>query len=364
MTAPQAIILDSDHLNPAVDALTSGQVVGMPTETVYGLAGNAFDAAAVTKIFATKERPSFDPLIVHVASDLKSVEELSRAKVIDLNACSLGMKTITQKLMDAFWPGPLTMVLPKSSQIPDLVTSGLDRVGVRMPAHPVAQKLLHQVRLPLAAPSANRFGRISPTTATHVMEELGDRIPYIIDGGACDIGVESTVVAIDDAQIWLLRPGKISAYELQQTAGVPVIEAPSEHEKASPGMLASHYAPKKPLYILPDFTTAAYFTPLKNQPTSFALMITVGSGSTELKALGDQGLAPVKTLILSADEDSTQVARQLFAAMRTLDASQADFLITNDIQATGGLWPAISDRVRRAATKAPSDLKHGKEQHP
>jgi L-threonylcarbamoyladenylate synthase len=182
------------------------------------------------------------------------------------------------------------------------------------------------------------------------MDELGDRIPYIIDGGACEIGVESTVVAIDEGQIWLLRPGKVSTNELHDAAGVPVQTAPSQHEKASPGMLASHYAPKKPLYILSDFTHAADFAPLKNHPTSFALMITVGSGDAELSALAAQGMHPLDTIVLSTNNDSTQVARQLFAAMRTLDATTADMLITNNIKAIGGLWPAISDRIRRAST--------------
>jgi L-threonylcarbamoyladenylate synthase len=351
MTAKIAIIINPSDLSPAIDAVASGDVVGMPTETVYGLAGNAFDAKAVTKIFASKERPSFDPLIVHVSPDLTSVESLSNAGIINASALSSRMTFITQKLMDSFWPGPLTLILPKSNKIPDLVTSGLERVGVRMPSHPVAQKLLRQCGKPLAAPSANRFGRISPTTANHVMEELGDRIPVIIDGGACDIGVESTVVAVDEQQIWLLRPGKISAEELTKASGVPVTTAPSEHEKASPGMLASHYAPKKPLYMLPDFAKAGDFAPLRKHPHSFALMITCGHGNAELQSLKSQGLIPMQTIVLSPDNDAAQVARQLFSAMRMLDASSADILLTNEIGALDNLWPAINDRVRRASTK-------------
>ena len=203
MTSPVAQILTASECALAVDCLRSGDIVGMPTETVYGLAGNAFDANAVAKIFAAKERPSFDPLIVHVAKDLSSVAKLGLAKIIHPQSMTPSMIRITDALIQKFWPGPLTIILPKHSKIPDLVTSGLDRVGVRMPAHELAQQLLKATGLPLAAPSANRFGRISPTTAQHVAEELGTKIKYIVDGGSCTVGIESTVVTVDEDCIWI-----------------------------------------------------------------------------------------------------------------------------------------------------------------
>jgi L-threonylcarbamoyladenylate synthase len=350
MTQGKAKILDSHDISAAVKALQAGDVVGMPTETVYGLAGNAFDVAAVTKIFAAKERPSFDPLIVHVSADKTSVERLASAELIDTVAMSPGMTRITESLIRAFWPGPLTMILPKHHKIPDLVTSGLDRVGLRMPAHAVAQKLLTESKCPLAAPSANRFGRISPTTAAHVFDELGDRISWIIDGGPCDVGVESTVVAVDDEQIWLLRPGKISAAELANCSGVAVTRAPNIHEKASPGMLASHYAPKKTMRIISDLKTVKNLTPAGADPKRFSLLVLSGDGVPELAALKAFGMAPVAINCLSPKGDASEAARRLFSAMRTLDQSECDFILTTSAPSSEGLWLAIMDRVTRAAT--------------
>ena len=217
-----AAILTKTNLGPACDALQRGEVVAIPTETVYGLAAVAWDSAAVTKIFAAKERPLFDPLIVHVPQTWRTIRELGSHRVVDESKVTAGMGRIAEALMEAFWPGPLTLILPRHESIPDLVTSGLDRVGVRMPAHPVAADLLTMLNAPLAAPSANRFGRISPTTSSHVMSELGDRIPYIVEGGACEVGVESTVALVEDQRIVLLRPGKISAGDLTRASGVAV----------------------------------------------------------------------------------------------------------------------------------------------
>ena len=350
MTQGKAKILDSQDISAAVKAIQSGDVVAMPTETVYGLAGNAFDVAAVTKIFEAKERPSFDPLIVHVNTDKTSVQRLADAELIDVLAMSPGMTRITESLIKTFWPGPLTIILPKHRKVPDLVTSGLDRVGLRMPAHPLAQQLLRDSGLPLAAPSANRFGRISPTTAAHVFDELGDRISWIIDGGPCEVGVESTVVAIDDDQIWLLRPGKISADELAKSASVAVTRAPNVHEKASPGMLASHYAPKKTMRIISDLKTVANLIPAGADPKRFSLLVLFGDGATELAALKTLGLIPIAINRLTPAGDANEAARSLFSAMRTLDQSEGDFILTTTAPSSEGLWLAIMDRVTRAST--------------
>lgn len=346
MTPPKAKVLSGGAIQPAVDALLSGDVIGMPTETVYGLAGNAFDPSAVTKIFAAKARPSFDPLIVHVPTTLNSAQSLSAARILDGSRISPDMAKIINKLAEAFWPGPLTMILPKHADIPDLVTSGLDRVGVRMPSHPLAQKLLTECGRPLAAPSANRFGRISPTTAEHVMDELGDRIPFIVDGGSCEVGVESTVIAVDEDRIWLLRPGKIGMNELAACVNVPVVRAPSVHEKASPGMLASHYAPKKPMLLIQDWNQL----PATIKGKSIDLLVTAGDGSKELQVLKTKAIVPGRTAFLSIGSNPKEAAQKLFAAMRDLDSSSSDLILATSVPSTDGLWLAIEDRMRRAST--------------
>jgi L-threonylcarbamoyladenylate synthase len=353
MTRLPAKILFFENGSPAVDALRAGEVVGMPTETVYGLAGNAFDGTAVTKIFEAKERPSFDPLIVHVSDDLNSVSKLAGAGIVDSTSMSPSMIKITDSIMREFWPGPLTIILPKNDRIPDLVTSGLGRVGIRMPAHVVAQKLLKACGLPLAAPSANRFGRISPTTAQHVFEELGDRIPYIIDGGRCEIGVESTVISVDEDCIWLLRPGKISGDDLAKCAGIVVKPALSIHEKASPGMLASHYAPQKPMHLIGDLTLGSASLPAGARDKKVALLIASGDGCAEAAFLAQLHVKPVATFLLTPRGIDSEAAQSLFAGMRELDKSPAEIILASAVPSTKGLWLAISDRMRRASTKNP-----------
>ena len=351
MISTTAKLLSADDCVLAVDALRSGNIVGMPTETVYGLAGNAFDADVVAKIFSAKERPSFDPLIVHVADNLNSVTKLGSAKIISPESMTPSMIKIADALIQKFWPGPLTIILPKNPKIPDLVTSGLDQVGVRMPAHEVAQKLLKACGLPLAAPSANRFGRISPTTALHVADELGTKIPYIVDGGRCAIGIESTVVAVDDDCIWILRPGKISGTELEACAGVPVKSALAVHERASPGMLASHYAPKKSMYIVQDWSQFLGSLPTDAHTKSMALLVTSGDGNHEKKQLAANRIKPVVTLLLTPNGLDNEAAKGLFAAMRELDKSSAEVIVASSTPSSDGLWLAIKDRMQRASTK-------------
>jgi L-threonylcarbamoyladenylate synthase len=345
MSDPRAQLLTPGNLDLAITALCRGGVVAIPTETVYGLAGNARNPEAVSKIFQAKERPSFDPLIVHVQLALNSIERLSAAKIIDRSLISDQTRGVFDALAKAFWPGPLTIIVPKHAEISDLVTSGLNQVGIRMPAHPLAQQILARTGLPLAAPSANRFGRISPTTAQHVMDELGDRIPYVVDGGACDIGIESTVIALDDTKIWLLRPGKISAEELKNAAGIPVERAPTVHEKASPGMLASHYAPRKPLYLIHNLIDL----PEQVRANSFDLLVVSGEQTPTLTSLASERLSPVRVMALSERGDPLEAARRLFSTMRTLDDSAGKAIIATAIPKEEGLWLAIMDRLRRAS---------------
>jgi len=355
----RARILEESEIELAARAIRGGELVGMPTETVYGLAGNAFDVDAVTKIFTVKERPSFDPLIVHVADNMKSVEALHAAGIIDIKLLSNDELALTNSLIKEFWPGPLTIILPKGPKIPDLVTSGLSSVGIRMPAHPLAQKLLKICGMPLAAPSANRFGRISPTTSAHVDHELGDRIPFILEGGPCAVGVESTVITIgtnnnsphqNKSQIWLIRPGKISSSELQPFTLNPVELAKTEHEKASPGMLLSHYAPQRKMICLESnqFDDLIAKQTAKSKSLRIGLLVPAGDGSRELKILSDKGLQAHHTILLSPSRSDQEAARNLFAGLRALDNGDIDLIITGIPPTFGGLWLAISDRLKRA----------------
>ncbi len=223
-------------LEHAAALLRGGGTVAIPTETVYGLAANAFDPEAVLRIFTTKQRPSFDPLIVHIG------------RRTDVQRVVKELPPGAERLMEAFWPGPLTLVLPKRAEVPDVVTSGLDTVGVRMPAHPLTLDLLHRLDLPLAAPSANPFGYVSPTTAQHVADQLGESIPYILDGGPCEVGVESTIIGWEHEGWKLYRPGGVAVEAIEQVIG-RVGAAVKPVLPVAPGMLESHYAPRKPVFV-------------------------------------------------------------------------------------------------------------------
>ena len=357
----RAKLLSENDLGVAVAALNEGELVAIPTETVYGLAANALNPDAVAKIFSTKDRPTFDPLIVHVWRDLNTIEALTNAKIIDSSRLSPSVRNLADKLFATFWPGPLTIILPKHSAIPELVTSGLDRVGVRMPSHPLAQKLLTLCKLPLAAPSANRFGRISPTTPKHVDEELGTKINFILDGGTCDIGVESTVIALEEniqsgdlkkASIWLIRPGKITINELENSTHSSVQLAKPEHEKASPGMLTSHYAPLKPMLSIEAFKKSNSSMVLHDlSDKKIGLLVPSGSGTTETETLKKLGITIKKTVLLSPRGVDEEAAKNLFSSMRLLDGSDVDVIIAGNSPSNAGLWLAISDRLTRACRR-------------
>ena len=302
----------------SAEFLRRGEIVALPTETVYGLACDALNADAAAKVFAAKERPSFDPLIVHVA-DATWIEALSNV--------TGAAETLAHKLADAFWPGPLTMVLPAKDLVPDLVRSGLPTVALRCSAHPVMAAVVGELGRPLAAPSANRFGRISPVTAQDVIEELDGRIPLVLDGGPCRHGLESTIVAVEESRLVLLRPGPITAEELSEFA--PVERAARDGNVAAPGMLESHYAPRTPLSLWPDDA------PL---PADAAT-----SGLLAFGAVGP-GFAAVEVL----PSDPTDAAPLFFGALRRLDASGVRRIYAREIPESG-LGMAIMDRLRRAA---------------
>jgi L-threonylcarbamoyladenylate synthase len=227
----------SSDIAKAAEILRKNELAAIPTETVYGLGGNALNRDAVVRIFEAKERPFFDPLIVHVASKEAAIE---LAKEVPEAA---------EKLMDAFWPGPLTLVLPKRDMIPDLVTSGLPTVGLRVPNQSLTLELLRTLDFPLAAPSANPFGYVSPTSAQHVHDQLGEKIPFILDGGETTVGVESTIVGFENDQPVVYRLGGLSVEEIEVIVGRVEVKVNASSDPKAPGMLKSHYAPKHKLYL-------------------------------------------------------------------------------------------------------------------
>jgi Sua5/YciO/YrdC/YwlC family protein len=308
----------------AKQILTDGNLVAIPTETVYGLAGNALNDQAVAKIFEAKNRPSFDPLILHTDSfeKLKTfVKEFSQP---------------LEKLAKAFWPGPLTLLLPKKEIISDLVTAGLERVAVRVPQHPVALKLLGELDFPLAAPSANPFGYISPTQAGHVQAQLGDKIQYILDGGACQVGLESTIVGMEEDQIVVYRLGGLDLLEIEKIVGKVEVRSHSSSNPAAPGLLKSHYAPRKPFLVgdlerlIPEYLEKGERFAVLSLARNFPLPVDFPQYQ------------------LSNVADLAEAARHLFGYMRSLDESDVHVILA-EWMPEEGLGRAINDRLRRAA---------------
>jgi len=328
----------TDAVREACALLRAGEIVALPTETVYGLAADAFNPAAVAKVFAAKERPSFDPLIVHIASrgDLKNV-----ALVPEDVAETVG------KLTAAFWPGPLTLILPKHADVPDLVTSGLPTVAVRQSAHPVFRAINKELGRPIAAPSANRFGRISPTSASAVEKELGGRIPLVIDAGACAEGVESTIISIEPRDgkkpiFRLHRAGPVTKEQLQEFGKVEKVKERAGDLPHAPGQLPSHYAPLTPLTLL---ASPEDFEPEPGK--KYGLLSYRGKDDSPYVTLHDwdvvEALSPGSGKLAEA-------AIRLFFVMRLLDEAGLDEIIAEPVSETG-LGVAIMDRLRRAAAK-------------
>jgi L-threonylcarbamoyladenylate synthase len=314
-----SVIIGTD-LHRAQELLCAGGIVAIPTETVYGLAANAYDEAAVLKIFQAKDRPSFDPLIVHVRD---------RAHVDQVVA---HIPPEAEALMAKFWPGPLTLVLPKHLRIPDIVTSGLDTVGVRMPAHSLTLELLRSLDFPLAAPSANPFGYVSPTTAQHVADQLGDKLAYILDGGPCTVGVESTIVGWEDEQCVLYRAGGVPVEAIEAVIG-KVGSAQRKVLPVAPGMIESHYAPRKPVFV-----------------GDVVQLIRENPGERIAVISFSEPYNVWRSEVLSVERDMNEAARKLFAVLRTLDASEAEVILA-EVFPDAGLGRAINDRLRRAAAK-------------
>lgn len=326
-------------VHEACALLQAGEVVALPTETVYGLAADAFNPAAVAKVFAAKERPSFDPLIIHIARRA----DLARVAVVPAE-----IEETVHKLTAAFWPGPLTLILPRHPDVPDLVSSGLPTVAVRRSAHPVFRAVGKALGSPIAAPSANRFGRISPTSASAVMKELGGRIPLIVDAGACSEGLESTIISIEPREgkkpvLKLHRAGPVTKEMLQPFGKVEKIRERPGDAPHAPGQLPSHYAPVTPLILL---ESPADFRPEPGK--SYALLSYRGDVDSPYVKLHPwhhvEALSPGSGKLAEA-------AIRLFHVMRVLDESGADRIVAEPVSETG-LGVAIMDRLRRASASA------------
>lgn len=297
-------ITDQD-LDRAAVILRRGGLVAFPTETVYGLGANALDREAILKVYAAKGRPATSPLIVHVAS-------------FDMLAdVAAEWPDVAQQLAERFWPGPLTLVLRKTNKIPDEVTAGLDTVGVRMPAHPVAKELIRRAGIPLAAPSANLFTQVSPTTAEHVRAGLGSRVEMILDGGPCTVGIESTVLSLAGSSPLLLRPGMVSLAEIESVIGpVAALHETSEGAHPAPGLHHRHYSPRTPLYLL-----------ARDEP------LPAGRGK-----------------LIEMPERPDEYAANLYSALHAADAEGWDWIAIRKPPETEE-WSAIWDRLRRAAAR-------------
>jgi L-threonylcarbamoyladenylate synthase len=329
--------VDASGVEAAAAILQAGGLVGFPTETVYGLGANALDARAVEGIFAAKGRPADDPVIVHLAEPA----QLDRVAVPTPTARLLG---------EAFWPGPLTLVLPKLPRVPAQVTAGLDSVGVRVPSHPVARALLRESGLPLAAPSANLFGRPSPTTAQHVLDDLDGRIDAVLDGGPTSVGVESTIVDLTTSPPRLLRPGGLPAEAIEAVLGVALAASGPTRggPQAAPGMLAVHYAPRTALTLI----TGARARERLTHEVAAALARGQRVGVLALEE-DTRALPPgIHAEIVGTWDTPERSANHLYDGLRALDGSGADVLFARELaDPRVGLGRALADRLRRAARR-------------
>ncbi|MEM9324649.1 MAG: L-threonylcarbamoyladenylate synthase [Bacteroidota bacterium] len=309
------------NIHHAVQVLSEGQVIGMPTETVYGLAGNALNEEAIVRIFEVKNRPRFDPLIAHIGH---------RDQLTDL---AKDIPSQAVQLIDAFWPGPLTLLLEKTTVVPHLLTSGSSRVAIRLPAHEVARALLSKVHFPLAAPSANPFGYVSPTTARHVHDQLGDRIPYILDGGPSAIGLESTIVGFEMGRPVVYRLGGLTLEAIEDVIGEVTLQRNKSSNPAAPGMLKSHYSPGKPVIIgdVPEL--------LEQYDAQKTGVISL---SEQYDVLEMQALSPSGSV--------TEAAQHLFRVLRLLDDSDVEVILAERFP-DEGLGRAINDRLERAGAR-------------
>jgi L-threonylcarbamoyladenylate synthase len=326
----KAIRASQAELEAAVDALRDGELVAFPTETVYGLGANASNPAAVRKVFELKDRPPSHPVIVHIDQ-----QKYLRRWVRELTPEA-------EKLADAFWPGPLTLVLPRGEGVHDVVTGGQDTVAIRIPSHPMARQLLDAFGGGIAAPSANRYGRLSATRAEHVQDEFGDAVKVILDGGECQLGLESTIVSCIAGEVRLLRPGAVTLTQLRGVAGSVSI-GPDKSSPRVPGNAASHYAPATPLTIVPGGEIDA-------------LAESLSEGGQRIAVLAQR--LPMKTYEtvtwINAGKRAEAFGHDLYANLRTLDKAGCARILVQEVPGDER-WDAVRDRLARAAVGAPSE---------
>ena len=309
----------------AVQLLRDGALVAFPTETVYGLGADARNPAAVARIFAAKGRPAEHPVIVHVA-DIAMATRWAASWPGD-----------AQALAEAFWPGPLTLIVPRATHVPDVVTGGQPGIGLRAPSHPIARELLGAFGDGIAAPSANRFGHVSPTTAQHVVDDLGDAVDLIIDGGACDVGIESTIVALTTPTPMLLRPGGIDVDAIARVLG----RMPAARDAAAPrasGTLASHYAPRTPAALVPQDALRAELSQLADRDERVAVLAWSAEPPEEFDGVWRR-----------APQRSDAYGHALYANLRALDAANVDAILIEQVP-DAVEWAAIRDRLTRATS--------------
>lgn len=311
-------------INRAALFLNNNEVIGMPTETVYGLAGNIYSEQAVKKIFEVKQRPFYNPLIVHI----KSVEYLEKVAV------EIPEQAI--ELSNHFWPGPLTLLLKKHPTIPNIITAGKETVAVRIPKHPIAQSLLNLLDYPLAAPSANPFGSISPTTAEHVAEYFSEQIPVVLDGGACEKGLESTIIGFVDNQAVLFRHGAISIEEIEEVIGKIAIKTSAKDQPDTPGMLLKHYAPQTPTFVTDDVQSM-----IKSFSRKKVGLILFKERLEKWELCQE---------VLSTKGDLQEAGANLYAVMHRLDKQKLDAIIIEKLPNIG-IGRSINDRLERARFK-------------
>ena len=327
---------DAAEIDRAVELLKAGELVGIPTETVYGLGADAANPAAVARIFAAKGRPADHPLIVHIPG----ADYLQRWAV--------DIPELAYELAEDFWPGPLTLILKRAPGVPDAVTGGQDTVGLRVPGHPVALELLRAFAAAggsggIAAPSANRFGRISPTTAEHVREELGDAVPLVLDGGACAVGIESTILDLSSGKPVLLRPGHISPAAIEAVCGV-MPTAPTAAAPRASGTLEAHYAPVTPMRRVEGERLAQFLNALRHSGCRCGVL---AHSQPPLAVSGPNPAHAWKML----PAEPVGYAHDLYAALRELDHSSVDLIVVEAIPETPE-WQAVADRLRRALAGA------------
>jgi L-threonylcarbamoyladenylate synthase len=333
----RSLAADAAGIEIAAAILRAGGLVALPTETVYGLGANALDPVAVQAIFEAKGRPADDPVIVHLA-ETSQLERVARAN------------PAAWQLAECFWPGPLTLVLPRRPEVPDEVTAGLDTVGVRVPSHPVARAILEAADLPIAAPSANLFGRTSPTAAQHVLEDLDGRIDAVVDAGPTQVGVESTIVDLTSSRPRLLRPGGLAAEAVEAVLGVRLEVAVASHAgpQVAPGMLAVHYAPRTPLVLIVGATARQRLIKEVEAAVSDGQQVGVLALADDVALLAREAVREV----VGEWTQPEDTAKRLFEAMRKLDAMHLDVLFARELgDPSQGLGRALADRLRRASRR-------------